>query len=388
MEMDLLLYLAIAVFAIVSLSAVDLFVGVKSMVRLGKITPLQDKELPMVSLIVPACNEAEKIEPAILSLLSQDYANFEVIAINDRSIDETGSILERIQLHHPKLRVFHIESLPQGWMGKAHALNFGADHAEGEYLLFTDGDILMESSTLSRAISHMVQERLDHVTLIFKNISPGLLLNSLILDSGAGLLQVFRPWKAKIKKSRYFIGVGAFNLVKERVYKSVGGHESIKMHPIDDIMLGKTIKFGGFRQECLLAHDLVTVPWYDGVGQMIQGLMKNVLAIINYQFLLVPPALAVLFILNILPLWGVFLFDGKASLFFGLTVLVRLITFYGGTRLIGISPLCVVGILVSPYITAFIVMRATWLNIRDKGIFWRGTHYPLSELRKNKSMLF
>lgn len=389
--MDFVLFLAIAVFIIVFLSTADLSLGVLSMTKLDNVQPAQDQDeaLPSVSIIVPACNEGAKIESAILTLLQQDYQNLEIIAVNDRSIDNTGAILERLrQQKSNKLKVLHVRNLPQGWMGKNHALKFGADHATGEYLLFTDGDIHMEKSTISRAIGHMRRQQIDHISLIFENSSPGILLNSLILDAGTGLLQSFRPWRAIKKSSRNFMGVGGFNLLKKSVYSSIGGFERIKMHPVDDMMLGKVIKRSGFHQECLLGTNFVQVPWYENVGQMIAGLMKNILAVINYRFCLVPPLLLILFILNIVPFWGLLLTHGKTQLIFGLIVLMKTATSYNGTRLLRISPWCALGTLISPYILFYIVLKATWLNARDNGIYWRGTHYSLADLRKNERMLF
>jgi glycosyltransferase involved in cell wall biosynthesis len=386
--MDFTLFLAVSVLVIVTLSVADLCLGVRSMTKLSEVPLVQDELLPVVSVVVPACNEEEKIEQAILSLLQQDYENLEIIAVDDRSTDGTGGILDRVQLQNSKLRVFHLESLPQGWMGKNNALKFGADRAIGDYLLFTDGDINMEKSTISRAVNHMISEKLDHISLIFKNTSPGIVLNSLILDAGIGLLQCFRPWCAKKKSSRNFMGVGAFNLLKRSVYLNIDGFESIKMHPVDDIMLGKVIKRNGFHQECLLGHDMVTVPWYDNVGQMVDGLIKNILAIVSYRFSLVPLLLSILFIFNMLPLWGMLFCDVKAGIFFSFIVLVRMALFYAGSRLLLISPWCVLGAFVSPYIIFYIVLRATWLNARDKGIYWRHTYYSLADLRANDRLLF
>lgn len=387
--MDVVLLLAISVFIIVFLSDADLILGIRSMTRLSTVSPIQEEVPPMVSVVVPACNEEAEIKSAILSLLQQEYKNMEVIAVNDRSTDNTGLILEQLQQQNRhRLKVIHVKHLPPGWMGKNHALKFGADHAGGEFLLFTDGDTHMEKSTISRAIGHMRRERLDHVSLLFKNSSPGLLLNSLILDAGLGLCQCFRPWRAKSPSSRHYIGVGAFNLMSKHAYMRCGGFESIKMHPVDDIMLGKIIKSKGFRQECLLGHDLVTVPWYGNVGEMTDGLTKNALAVINYRFFLVVPLLAALFTLNIFPLWGMVLYDGLPRLIFSLIMLIKMTVAYGGTRLLGISPWCVPGTLVSPYLLFFIILKATWRNGRDAGIYWRGTFYSLDELRKNEKLLF
>ncbi len=198
---------------------------------------------------------------------------------------------------------------------------------------------------------------------------------------------MFRPWLARKPGSRYFIGVGAFNLVRKTSYFTIGGHESISMHPIDDIMLGKILKKNGFRQDCLLGMDMVVVPWYEDVSAMIDGLMKNMLAIINYRFLLLVPLLFGMILFNVLPLWGALFSTSLTQLLWGAVVLLKLGAFFYGTRLLRISPWCTLGTLFTPYISLYIVLRAAWLNYRDHGIYWRGTHYPIEKLRRNQSIL-
>jgi cellulose synthase/poly-beta-1,6-N-acetylglucosamine synthase-like glycosyltransferase len=380
-----LLILSAAVCLITCVSILDLTVGIRSMTRLSEVSPYRDGEV-RVSVIVPACNEADNIEQAMRTLLRQDYEHYEIIAVNDRSTDNTGTILDRLSLTERRLRVLHLDRLPDGWMGKMHALSRGAAEAAGDYLLFTDADIMMDSTTIARAVHRMEARGLAHLTLLFKNSSPGWLLNSLILDAGSGLCQVLRPWAANKPGSRFFVGIGAFNMVRRDVYEATGGHDEIKMHPVDDIMLGKNIKKKGYSQECLLGYDMVTVPWYASVGHMVEGLMKNVLAIINFRFLLIPPSLFVMFALNILHLWGVLLLQGTPRLLFSLTLAAKIIAFYAGTRLLAISPWCTLGTLISPYITVYIIVRAAWKNGRDGGIYWRGTFYSLKELRKNSPL--
>ena len=109
---------------------------------LRDVPPLpKDVNAPLVSIIVPARDEADAIEPALRSMLALDYANYEVIAIDDRSIDGTGEIVDRLAAEDPRCRVLHIRTLPAGWLGKNHANWLGAREARGEYLLFTDGDV-------------------------------------------------------------------------------------------------------------------------------------------------------------------------------------------------------------------------------------------------------
>lgn len=374
--------LFIATFA----GAMDLVFGVASMQRLSRCPP-DGASYPPVSIIVPACNEGLHIAKTIETLLRQRYPAIEIIAINDRSSDETGTILRELEQREDRVKLVEIAELPPDWMGKAHALHRGAELAQGDYLLFTDGDVILDETVISRAVAHMVANGLDHLSLVFKNSAPGLLLNSLILEAGTCLLQMFRPWRAGKKNGSQFMGVGAFNLVKREAYDAIDGHKRIRMHPIDDIMLGKMIKREGLSQECLLGYDLVQVPWYPGVRRMIDGLMKNVLGLINYRLWLLPPLVAGMWCLTIVPLWGAFLAQGVSQLLFTLIVIIRLAVFGAGTRLLGISFWCAVMTLVTSYISLFIVLRAGWVNYRDGGIYWRGTHYPMSKLRKNSPLL-
>lgn len=383
-----LLLIAVVILLLHTLSALDVIFGIRSMTNIKDIPPIKDGEGPLVSVIIPACNEGEQIEAAISTLLMQKYRNLEIIAVNDRSTDDTGIILDRLKAYNSNLSVIHISELPPGWLGKTHAMHVGAAEASGAYLLFTDGDVTMAPTTISRAVHQMQTNHLDHLTLLFKNSSTNWLLNSLILDAGLGLVQLLRVWRVKDRGSRQFVGVGAFNMVSQKMYTDIGGHESFKTHPIDDIMLGKVIKRSGGAQECLLGHEMVTLPWYASVGDMVNGLMKNCLGVINFRFLLLVPLILTMIALNILPLWGFFLFDGVTRVIFGLILIAKLLPALLGARLLGISSWCSLGSLIAPYILVYIMCRAAWRIWRDGGIYWRSTFYPLSYLKNIESILF
>lgn len=343
---------------------------------------------PLVSIIVPACNEEENIEKSLLSFLAQDYQNLEIVVINDRSTDNTAKILNQLKSRFARLIVHEICELPEGWMGKSHALSKGAALAEGKYLIFTDADVVLEKTTIGRAVTYMTKNRLDHLTMIFKNTTHGWLLNSLILDSGMGLFFVFRPWLAKKSGNRRFIGVGAFNMVKKSVYLEIGGHESIKMHPIDDMMLGKTIKENGYFQDCLLAYDFVKVPWYNSVSAMINGLQKNMFALVHYRISLIPLVLFAIIVASILPVWAVVFGDKYVQMICLLTLGLRLVTFYKGLRLQGLPVYYLPGIVITPYISCYIILKSAIITLKNGGILWRGQHYALSDLRKTEPFLY
>jgi len=386
--MDLIFWIGILVLLLTLAIAIEIVMGVRRMARIGRVAPLMDRNAPPVSIIIPARNEAATIEPALRSVLSLDYAPLEIIVVNDRSIDGTGAVLTRMQQHAPQLKVFHLTELPKGWLGKNHALQYGAERARGEYLLFTDADVLMEKTTLARAMHQMITNRLDHLSLFFENTTPGGLLNGMILDVGAGLLLLFKPWKARDPKSRYYMGVGAFNLIRTDVYRQVGMHRPVAMHPIDDIMLGKIIKRRGFRQDCSRGAGFVSVHWYPTVGEMIDGVMKNTFALYNYSVVRALLGLGMIFLLTVLPAWGVLLTTGPTQILFGLTVAVRLVSFAIGFRALGKNPPLAFWSLVTPYINLYITAKAAVTTLRNQGITWRGTRYSLDDLKAGGQQLF
>jgi glycosyltransferase involved in cell wall biosynthesis len=386
--MEPVLLLAISLFIIMGWLTVDIALGSLKLGSLGDIAPTTATDAPLVSIIVPACNEAETIAPALATLLAQEYAHLEIIVVNDRSTDATGEILREMQQRHPRFIILDIHELPAGWLGKHHALHCGAALAKGDILLFTDADIHMAPDTVARAVHRLEQAGLDHLCLIFKNKAKGWLLNSLILDAGGGLFLLFKPWLAGNPRSKRFMGVGAFNMVRRHGYEQVGGHAAIKTHPIDDLMLGKIIKEAGLHQECLSGYDFVTVSWYHSIGAMIDGLMKNIFALANFNTALALGGAVGVSLLTILPPWGVLLGHGPARLFFAFTVALRLAFFSQAARHSGLSPWLAPAALVTPYITVYTILKATFTTLKNNSISWRGSHYSLDELRrKNRSLL-
>ncbi len=386
-SMNFSLILSLVSFTATLYICLEVIAGLRKMGNLQGVAPLAGEDVPRVSVIVPACNEAKTIEPALLSLLNQDYEDIEIIVINDRSIDGTGGVVRRLQREHPQLQVYDIGELPDGWLGKTHALDFGASRAGGEYLVFTDADIMMKKSTISRAVARMRRGRLDHLSLFFKTDTVGWILNSMIIDAGASLLLLFKPWLARDPQSRYFMGVGAFNMVRTQAYREAGGHRMIRMHPIDDIMLGKILKRYGCRQECLLGYDLVSVRWYATVGAMVDGLMKNAFALMDFSLSHTVLAVGAAVVLSIAPPWGILFCGGPARLFFLAAAGLRIFLSLHCCRFMKISSWNVAGVLISPYITCYAVLKSTCLTMKNRGIRWRGTDYALEKLKATEPVL-
>ncbi len=363
---------------------IDLALGNRSMKSLKHVEVAPKSPRPRVSIIIPARNEERNIEEALRSVLSQDYPNFEIIAVNDRSEDSTGAILARLAKAKPRLRVVEITELPKGWLGKNHALYFGAGQATGELLLFTDADVVMQPSTVTKAVGYMLERELHHVAVLPEIRMPGILLGMFTAAFGIFFAQYARPWKAKDPKSKRFVGIGAFNLVRVEVYRAVGTHQAIAMRPDDDMKLGKLIKQRGSRQELLSGRDMMRVEWYTSLGELVEGLTKNSFAAVNYSVAAAVGASAFLFAVYVWPFLAVFLTRG-ATEFLNLGVVLVIVALgWDNARYHGQRPWYGIGMPICAAVFIYIVLKSTLLALLNDGIDWRGTHYSLAELRANK----
>lgn len=364
----------------------QIMLGNRTLKRLSQIpTPPNRTSLPTLSLIIPARNEADTLEAALHSVLAQtDYPGLEILVINDRSTDHTGEVLARIQATQPSLNVIPVESLPPGWLGKNHALQVGADLATGELLLFTDADIVFAPGTLRRAVSDLQNRQLDHLALL-----PNLTVQGGLLGLFMAAFPIFfclyaKPWNASNPKSKDFIGVGAFNLIRKSVYQAIGGHAQIRMRPDDDVKLGKVIKHQGYRQDVLLGSPLVSVEWYPSLKHLAVGLEKNTFAGLDYNWatsLIGPAWIFMMFVWGSL---GVFFTTGEAQLLYGFNWLLVIIMCWDNTKFIGNKPWAGLGFPLACAIFVYVLYRALWITWRNNGIHWRDTFYSLDELKANK----
>lgn len=339
---------------------------------------------PSVSVLVAARDEAWGVEACVRSLLALDYPDLEIIAVDDRSTDATGAILERLAAMDPRLRVMHVAELPQGWLGKNHAQWLGAGQARGELLLFTDADIEFAPPALRDAVSILEAERLDHLALGPALTLPGMPLAACVAYFARQFALLLRPWRARDPDSDGYIGVGAFNLVRASAYRAAGGHARIALRPDDDIRLGQVLKQAGFRQDLRHAPDALRVTWYGSVGEFVRGLEKNVLAGLDYRGVLGLCGLALLLAIELLP-WAVLVAGGGAARVAAASAIGVALATLAGILAVARAPLAAA--LLQPF-AALVFFHACARSIvlawaRD-GIVWRGTHYPLAELKRNR----
>lgn len=378
------LSIALTILVIHLLIALELIRGSRRIAFLRLEPELSAQQLPSVTVIAAARNEERRLKEALVSLLDLDYPNLEVIMVDDRSTDRTGAILEELAEQHRNLRIIHIDRLPGGWLGKNHALWVAAQQAPGDWLLFTDADVIVTPDTLSRALGHAQRYRLDHLAVTPEARMPGFLLNAFALTFGLFFALYTRPWKAADSSSRAHIGIGAFNLVRRSVYDQVGGHRTIALRPDDDLKLGKIIKAAGFRQAPAYGTGLIRVEWYSSLKEVVRGLEKNLFAGTDYRIWLSLGGVLCLLGGWFWPYLGLFASSGPARVLYGLCVVLISLQVADGAQRFGGHRGYVLGFPLTVLLLAAITLRTLLCNLLRGGITWRDTFYPLDELRRNR----
>lgn len=340
-------------------------------------------ELPRLSVIVPARNEAAGLPAGVESLLAQDYPNLELVLVDDRSTDDTGRLMARFAATHPeRVRVVTVEALPPDWLGKNHALWLGARHASGEWLIFTDADVIFERTCLRRAVTYASAAGADHLALFPQIAVPGYWLNALIGFFVYAFLVAQQPYLANDPRSKVGVGLGAFNLLRRSAYETMGTHAAIALRPDDDMRLGMRVKRVGLRQRALSGWDLLRVPWYRSVDETIRGLEKNLFAAFDYNPALMVGGILGGGFLTLFPYLALWPGAGRARRLLAAAVAVHSVNYVyangqagpGAARYVPALP-------VSSALFCYAGVRSAWLALTRGGIRWRDTFYPLAQLR-------
>jgi glycosyltransferase involved in cell wall biosynthesis len=338
---------------------------------------------PKVSIIVPARNEEETIGQSLRTLLALDYDNYEIIAVNDRSIDKTGELMEEVAVHsNGKLKVIHHTELPAGWLGKTHAMWTAANHATGDWILFTDADVLFKPDSLRRALAYAESEPADHLVLFPRMIMKRLGEYMMIAFFQTMFMFGHRPWKVADPSTDDHMGVGAFNLVRRKVYESVGTYAALRMEVLDDMKLGKVVKNSGYAQRNVFGGDLISIRWAHGAWGIVNNLTKNFFAVLSFQWWRTVLSAFGLAFLNYGPFLGVFLARGWARVPYAIALGSMCLVYVGMSWRSSIPSYYIVLHPVGTTLFIYTLMRSMFHTLWNDGIVWRGTKYPLDELRK------
>jgi hypothetical protein len=339
---------------------------------------------PRLSVVFAARDEENTVERSVASLRGQDYPDLEIVAVDDRSTDATGSILDRIAEDDPRVRAVHVRALPEGWLGKVHALERGNSIARGEWILFTDADVQFRPGVLRRAVAHATARGLDHLVVAPDVRGPSTLQQAASAAFAAAFLAGTRALDVSRPASRAYVGVGGFNLVRRAVWETTPGFAFLRMEVLDDVGLARMMRDAGARRDFLFGFEDVHLEWYGSLPAMVRGLEKNFFAAARFS---VPRAIAF----------------AAGTVAFALAPAIGFVAGPWWARVAGIAALAVhllaasilarrfarpvAPLLLVPagaLVLAHALLRSAWVAIRDGGITWRGTRYPLRALREGR----
>jgi chlorobactene glucosyltransferase len=341
----------------------------------------------MVSFIIPARNESRTIRNVIQSLFRSTYQAFEVLVVDDRSTDDTATLVRGFA-SDPRLRLLSGEELPPGWYGKPWACFQGYRVARGDLLLFTDADTTHHPELLERAVGALLTQRADLLT-----VSPRqrciTFWERIVMPQIWYLLALrYTPRSVnRARRPRDVIANGQFILTSRTAYETAGTHEAVRQEVAEDLALAQAYLGKGLKLHFAFAERLMETRMYEGLSSLIEGWSKNIylggrrsfpdepiqrslvpaMLIIAMVFWLIPPALLI---------WSATessALHTAAALAVGLSAMFWMAICYGMI----IPSLYGLGYPLGALMALYIVLRSTWRG--NRRVEWRGRVYDESK---------
>jgi glycosyltransferase involved in cell wall biosynthesis len=338
---------------------------------------------PRVSVIVAACDEGDTIGPALETLLGQDYPDLEIVVVDDRSKDATGAIVDAAAAKDTRVRAVHVTALPEGWLGKVHALHRGTQMATGSWLLFTDADVHFSAAALRRAIAFVEAAGVDHLAVAPDLHAKGVAQDIVSAAFATAFMIGTRAMDVGKPGSKAYAGVGAFNLVRRAAFDRTPGFEWLRLEVLDDVGLGLMLHNAGAKGAFAIGFEHVQIDWYPSLAAMARGLEKNMYgAFCRYRL---PRLIAMVVALAVFvpgPIVALFaqprpwipLLGGVTIAFLAANAVILAVRTQRSAFRFFFAP-------IGGVILALLVVRSAWRCLSDGGVTWRGTLYPLKALR-------
>jgi cellulose synthase/poly-beta-1,6-N-acetylglucosamine synthase-like glycosyltransferase len=335
-------------------------------------------EIVRCLVVIAARDEEKRIEGTVRRLMAQRGVEAEFLIVDDRSTDRAGEIVRQLAKDDARVKLKRVELLPDGWLGKCHACHVGARAATGDWILFTDADCWLKPDVIARAVRLAERDGADHVV-----ISPRLDLKSAAARAWILLfLTSISHWFSGVNRDRpkSHIGSGAFNLVRATAYRQCGGYEALRLTVLDDVKLGQLLVRAGKRTRAFLGAEDVECHWGTTVRSMVKLTEKNNFAALDYRLelaLAMNAAGIFIFAIVILGLMA----GTAAGLTAALSPLALILPAGIVARRVGWPRFCALFVPFMAPVFLYAIANSAWVTLRQGGIRWRDTFYPLETLR-------
>lgn len=336
----------------------------------------QPASQPLLSIVIPARNESHIIEQTVRAFLAQDYAPLEVIVVNDRSTDETGSILHGIS--DSRLTVIDGQEPPAGWLGKPWALELGSRSARGEILLFVDADVIFAPSAVRAAVAQLLSRRASLIAIL-----PHYEMRGFGEHVGMGMMAfataLIPAWFSnRWQIAALAIGGGSGNMVHRAAFDSAGAFDALRDAVVDDVALAQLVRRTGGRTLLVRGEELVRVHMYNGARGVVQGFTKNLFSITGRNYAIAAAIFVLLILCHLFPYVYVFTGDLFALATVVLISVTRVVAFRSGgyslANAVFLHPLTMA-------LWAYIFLRSVWITGIRRQLPWRGRVYDATQTR-------
>jgi len=346
---------------------------------------------PRISICIPARNEEINIRKCAESALAQDYPNFEVIVLDDRSTDSTPDQLKDLASRDSRLLPISGSNLPEGWAGKPYALHQASAVARGEWLCFVDADTFLSPQAISSCHAKAIETKADLFTIMTEQVLGSFWEKAVMPLVLTALSVGFSPRKVNDPTRRDAVANGQFIMIRRSVYDAIGGHERVKDQIVEDKALSEQIKWNGYRLVVADGSQVVCTRMYTSLAAMWEGWTKNIyLGLRDHPAMLMlgafGAALALIAAL-FLPVWPVlgvvWYYDGggwMAIAVVGKSLTVWSALIYARARVarkMGISSWYAFTTPLGAGVFAAMMLASAWKVISGRGVTWRGrTYHP------------
>jgi glycosyltransferase involved in cell wall biosynthesis len=332
-----------------------------------------------VSIIVPCRNEAEDIRGCIDSILAQDYPELEVIVADGNSEDGTWEIL---QSYGNRINAIREGERQPGWTGKNWGAHLGYRVAEGELLLFVDGDMVLAPEVVSKSVASMTHESADLFSLGPKMEMKGFWEKLMLPLFAQFILLLCMPPLMNRDRGHMVMANGQYMMMKRSAYEKCGTHEAIKGRVVEDINLAKLFRKNGFRIRFYWASKYLSTRMYRNAGELWEGVVRDIQGEVGKRYIIHTANILYLALTFYLPFWmlyfsaaqgSVILFAfAAASIIF---IVLRMVIFQVGTEspvyLALLYPLSI-GVYLLIAVSAF--LRA----VAGYGVLWKDRNYSMT----------
>lgn len=345
--------------------------------------------LPLISILIPARNEANNIVTCVESLLTQNYPSIEIIVLDDQSEDDTGRLVTEIAQRDPRVQLIRGTALPVGWMGKCWACHQLYQVSKGEYLLFTDADTRFAPQAITAAINYTISTQADLLSLLPRQLAEVASVK-LMIPLLYFILYTLLPGALLQRSSDPSISaaIGQFLLFRRDSYKLIGGHQALANSIVEDLDFARAIKKAKLKLVLADGNRLLQCRMYNSLAEVWSGFTKNFYASFSY---------------SIVKLGGFILFN---SLLYLLPLLLLLMLIKSNELLSQRGQLILASQLILPYLIRLLLARRHTSNplalilhpfaigimiliagnsiyriVSGRGVDWKGRSYQPQQAR-------